>query len=94
MCCNLTDCRYLTLQRTPGSIAVFGRSLAVRIKGEFEGLGLGLFIAKRFAQLMGGDIVVVSESARGSTFPVTLPIASDHGHPATDSNTRQLAAAR
>jgi len=61
---------------------------------KFEGFGLGLFIAKRFAQLMGGDIVVVSESARGSTFTVTLPIASDHGHPATDSNTRQLAAAR
>ena len=27
---------------------------------EFVGLGLGLFIAKRFAQLMGGDIVVAS----------------------------------
>lgn len=59
-----------------------------------EFAGLGLLIAKKFAQLMDGDIVVVSESDRGSTLTVTFPIASDHGHPATDSNTRQLAAAR
>lgn len=60
---------------------------------KFAGLGLDLFIAKKFAQLMGGDIVVASESGRGSTLTVTLPISSNHGHPATDSNTRQLAAA-
>ena len=60
----------------------------------FEGLGLGLFIAKRFAQLMGGDIVVVSESGCGSTFTVSLPIANDSGESAVDANPRQLAASR
>jgi signal transduction histidine kinase len=60
----------------------------------FEGLGLGLFIAKRFAQLMGGDIVVVSESGRGSTFTVTLPIVSDSGKFAVHSSPRQLTASR
>ena len=61
---------------------------------EFVGLGLGLFIAKRFAHLMDGVLLWRVESGRGSTLTVILPIASDHGHPATDSNTRQLAAAR
>jgi hypothetical protein len=56
--------------------------------------GLGLFIAKRFAQLMGGDIVVVSESGRGSTFTVTLPIVSDSGKFAVHSSPRQLTASR
>lgn len=60
----------------------------------FEGIGLGLFIAKRFAQLMGGDIVVVSESGRGSTFTVTLPSANYSGNSAVDANPRQLAASR
>jgi len=59
---------------------------------KFEGFGQGLFIAKRFAQLMGGDIVVVSELGRGSTFTVTFPIANDSGNSAVDEIPRQLAA--
>jgi two-component system sensor histidine kinase ChiS len=44
---------------------------------DFPGLGLGLFIAKRFAQLMGGDVLVMSEPGRGSTFTASLPVAKD-----------------
>ncbi|MBT4119664.1 MAG: sensor histidine kinase [Candidatus Peribacter sp.] len=38
--------------------------------------GLGLFIAKKFMKMQGGDVTVSSEVSKGTTFTYTLPLAS------------------
>jgi signal transduction histidine kinase len=38
-----------------------------------EGLGLGLSVSRRLAQLLGGDITVASVLGQGSTFSLRLP---------------------
>jgi len=49
----------------------------------FEGTGLGLYLSKRLAHLLGGQIGVYSVFGEGSTFTVTLPIEE-----ATNEGTR------
>jgi signal transduction histidine kinase len=51
---------------------------------KYGGTGLGLTLSRRFCELMGGDLSVVSEPGVGSTFTVTLPVGAmaaepDHG---------------
>ena len=41
---------------------------------EFEGLGLGLSLANRMAQLLGIKILVESEWHKGSNFSVLIPV--------------------
>src|SRR5262249_44362787 len=59
-----------------------GRIFELFVQGEHgpdrvkSGLGLGLALAKRLAEMHGGTITVASEGlARGSTFTVRLPSA-------------------
>jgi signal transduction histidine kinase len=44
-------------------------------KASRRGTGIGLTIAKRFVEMQGGEIAVVSEPGLGSTFWVTMPAA-------------------
>jgi signal transduction histidine kinase len=40
------------------------------------GLGLGLYLAKRIAELHGGDLSAHSEAGKGARFILTLPVAA------------------
>lgn len=44
-----------------------------------EGSGMGLFVSRHFAELMGGSLTVASEVGVGSTFTLTLEAAPAGG---------------
>jgi signal transduction histidine kinase len=48
--------------------------LDVRLQKRLRGSGLGLSLAKKFAQLLGGEVAVTSELGKGSRFSVSLPM--------------------
>jgi signal transduction histidine kinase len=45
-----------------------------RIQKRLRGTGLGLSLAKKFAELLGGKVAVTSEIGKGSRFSVVIPL--------------------
>jgi signal transduction histidine kinase len=50
-----------------------------RIQKRLRGTGLGLSLAKKFAELLGGHVAVSSEEGQGSRFSVVIPTHYDNG---------------
>jgi signal transduction histidine kinase len=48
--------------------------LDTRIQKRLRGTGLGLSLAKKFAELLGGRVAVQSELGKGSRFSVLIPV--------------------
>ncbi len=49
----------------------------VRLQKRLRGTGLGLSLARKFAELLGGSVHVESELGKGSRFSVLLPVRFD-----------------
>lgn len=55
---------------------IFERFERTEVARQYEGLGLGLYIANQFIRAHGGSIDVKSKPGQGSTFTIHLPIAN------------------
>jgi signal transduction histidine kinase len=71
----------------------------------YEGIGLGLYIVKQFAELLGGRVEVETEVGRGSIFTLIVPdlsVSDDsqarpvkpHGHSLEDLNLKKISSSR
>ena len=61
-------------EQQPALFTRFGRVLTPE-NSAIAGTGLGLYLSRQLARLHGGEITVVSEAGKGSTFTLELPLA-------------------
>lgn len=54
---------------------------------QFGGIGLGLYIVKKLAALIGANVSVNSAQGRGSIFTVTVPVVNDNTVPPSAGDT-------
>ena len=54
--------------------------LDVRLQKRLRGSGLGLSLARKFAELLGGKVAVQSELGKGSRFSVVIPMRFGEPH--------------
>jgi PAS domain S-box-containing protein len=54
---------------------LFSRKKVLGAEASRAGAGLGLYVAKYFMKLMGGDITATTEKGKGSCFTLTIPVA-------------------
>jgi signal transduction histidine kinase len=52
------------------------RQLDSSMARSYDDIGLGLFIAKKLTEALGGELNVTSHSGMGITFTVALPLES------------------
>jgi PAS domain S-box-containing protein len=78
-------------QALPGIFEMFGRGDQAA-ESEGPSLGIGLSLARRLAQMHGGDVEAHSEGeGRGSEFVVRLPLGSEQGPPVAAAVVRDAA---
>jgi signal transduction histidine kinase/DNA-binding NarL/FixJ family response regulator len=63
----------MTPQQLEGIFEPFAQADASTTR-KYGGTGLGLPISRRLARMMGGDLMAISESRRGSTFHLAIPL--------------------
>jgi len=67
------------------------RQLDGSLQRRFEGLGLGLALVRRYANLLGGTLDVASKPGSGSCFKFSLPLAPATAEPVVEFRTQQVA---
>ncbi|GGZ62252.1 response regulator [Paraglaciecola chathamensis] len=64
------------------------------VNGSINGTGLGLTIAKEFAQGMGGSLTLNSAEGKGSTFKLSIPLGASKRNSATSRNNERVSSAK
>lgn len=83
---NITDTGIGIKEKDQDIIFKEFKQLSEGFRRDFEGLGLGLTLSKRMANLIGCDILVESELGKGSTFTITIPLPSTDKKDSTEIN--------